>query len=105
MIVIFLNCNLSKRCPKVLISRLKERNLVTSEIKITFYRYREQNFLKYFSEEDSIVYCSNIRSLINEIKLDIYIYIYVYIYIYIYIYIKEWRLKNGDCLSISQKKV
>ncbi|KYN09497.1 hypothetical protein ALC57_18384 [Trachymyrmex cornetzi] len=67
------DCNLSKQMSELLASRLKERNLVTAETKITFYRNREQNFLKYFSEEDSIVYCSNIRGLINEIKSDIYI--------------------------------
>ena len=46
--------------------------MLLSNANITLYRKREENFLKYFSEEESIVYCQDIVGLFNEIKVDSY---------------------------------
>lgn len=65
---------LAKDSAELLASRLKERNLLLPGTKITAYRNREQNFVKYFTSEDTLVYCHDIKGLVNEYKTASYSY-------------------------------
>ncbi|GBP69798.1 hypothetical protein EVAR_51961_1 [Eumeta japonica] len=47
---------LSKSASEILASRLKERNLVTKETRISYYRTRKRNLLKYFAKEDNFLF-------------------------------------------------
>lgn len=64
--------NLPKDSAELLASKLKERNLLLPETKVTVYRKREQEFVKYFTSENSLVYCHDIEGLINVYKKDLY---------------------------------
>ena len=57
---------LSKECSELLASRLKEKYLLEEKTNVTFYRTREKNFVKYFDEEDSLVYCNDIIGLFKK---------------------------------------
>ena len=63
---------LSKENSELLASRLKEVNVLTKDTKVTFYRNRDEEFRKYFSIEDSLVYCNNVEGLVNEYKSNSY---------------------------------
>nr|CAI5835337.1 unnamed protein product [Callosobruchus analis] len=65
--------NLSKKAAEVLASRLKEKNLLEQGTKITFYRTREKDLLPFFSQEDNLVFCHEIRGLMKEMVLSAYI--------------------------------
>nr|CAI5820804.1 unnamed protein product [Callosobruchus analis] len=65
--------NLSKKAAEVLASRLKEKNLLEQGTKITFYRTREKDLLPFFSQEDNLVFCHEIRGLMKEMGLSAYI--------------------------------
>lgn len=63
---------LDKDRAELLASRFKEDNILASGAKVSFYRTREKDFLQYFSQEDSLVYCSDIDGLMNKMKRGIY---------------------------------
>ena len=63
---------LSKESSELLASRLRERNLLLPETRVTFYRTRDKSFRRYFTKEDSFVYCNDINGLFEEIKPAIY---------------------------------
>lgn len=63
---------LSKELSELLASRLKEKKLLSSGTKITFFRNRDESFRKYFSQEDDLVYCNDVKSLIEEFKSIVY---------------------------------
>ncbi|XP_072276834.1 uncharacterized protein [Pyxicephalus adspersus] len=48
--------SLSKQASELLASRLKEKNCLRPEVKVTVYRTREETFLPYFSEDGDFVY-------------------------------------------------
>jgi hypothetical protein len=56
--------NLSKQASELLASRLKEKNLLEPDAKVTFYREREKELLSYFVEEDNLVFCNDIENLL-----------------------------------------
>jgi len=58
---------LSKEAHELLASRLKEKNLLEKETKITVYRNREQKFRLFFIYDKSLefVYCNDIAGLLN----------------------------------------
>jgi DNA gyrase/topoisomerase IV subunit B len=56
--------NLSKQASELLASRLKEKNLLEPDVKVTFYREREKELLSYFIEEDNLVFCNDIENLL-----------------------------------------
>lgn len=58
--------DLSKQKSELLASRLKERNLLAPDTKITVYRNRHKKFEKYFSTTDNACYCSDVRGLFEE---------------------------------------
>ena len=57
--------DLPKNAAKLLASRLHERNLLTSGTKVTFYRYREQALLQFFTMQNGFVYCNDMHGLMN----------------------------------------
>ncbi|KAJ8957397.1 hypothetical protein NQ318_004877 [Aromia moschata] len=65
--------NLSKKAAEVLASRLNDKNLLEQGTKITFYRTREKDMLPFFSQEDNLVFCHEIRGLMKEMGLSEYI--------------------------------
>lgn len=58
--------DLSKGKSELLASRLKERNMVMPEVKVTAYRNRHERFGKYFSTKDNACFCHDINGLFNE---------------------------------------
>lgn len=58
--------DLSKDNSETLASRLQERNLLTSDVKVTYYRDRHKRFAKYYLKKDNISYCHNITGLFKE---------------------------------------
>ena len=64
--------NLPKCSAELLTSRLKEKNLLEDSVKISFYRNRHQEFLPFFSEENDLVYCTDIIQLLHNIGVSQY---------------------------------
>jgi hypothetical protein len=71
--------NLSKQASELLASRLKEKNQLEPDAKVTFYRETEKELLSYFVEEDNLVFCNDIENLLIKMGLTQY-------------EPKEWRL-------------
>lgn len=61
--------NLSKESSELLASRLNEKNLLCPGTYITFYRTREKDLLPYFSKENKLVFCNDIRGLLEKMGL------------------------------------
>jgi hypothetical protein len=61
-----------KESSELLASRLKEKNVVHPGMKITFYRRREKDFLPYFTEDNNLVFCNDIRHLLKKTGLSEY---------------------------------
>jgi hypothetical protein len=61
--------NLSKDSSELLASRLK-KNVLQPGTKITFYRRREKNFLPFFTKENNLVFCNDIRNLLKKTGLS-----------------------------------
>lgn len=59
--------SLPKNSAELLGSRLKAKNLLAPGTTFSWYRTREQEFIQYFSSEDSLVYCCNIAGLIEQL--------------------------------------
>lgn len=57
--------HLTKENSELLGSRLKEKNLLAAGTSFSWFRYREKNFLPYFSEEGELVFCTDVRGLLN----------------------------------------
>ncbi|KAK3774889.1 hypothetical protein RRG08_007248 [Elysia crispata] len=55
---------LSKKLSELLASRLKEKNLLKAETKVTFFRDREKNLLEFFDCKSDFVYCCDIAGLV-----------------------------------------
>lgn len=68
------NLGLPKDGSEYLASFLKEKNLLEPETKISFYRNRDSEFRKYFvkDENSSLVFCTDIKGLINGLKENCY---------------------------------
>lgn len=62
--------NLPKDSAELLASRLKERNLLLTGTKITKYRNRDVKFRKYFTSENNLIYCNDIRGLISLYDIE-----------------------------------
>ena len=71
--------NLSKESSGLLASRLNDRNLLQQGTKITFYRTRDDEFLRFLGELPDFVFCIDIPSLLLKLSTSI-------------------NQKNGDCL-------
>lgn len=64
--------DLSKQASELLASRLKEKNLLSAGTIITFYRERDKDLRMYFSEENNIVFCTDIKNLLITMGLKQY---------------------------------
>ena len=60
---IFRDLNLSKKQALLLGSRLKDWNLLRQDTKVCFYLGRHEEFKDFFSEEDGVVFCSDVCSV------------------------------------------
>lgn len=63
---------LSKQSAELLASRLKGNNCLQPDVKVTVYRNRERALLPYFSEDETLVYCSNIPELFLQLGISEY---------------------------------
>ena len=63
---------LSKTSSKILASRLNEKNLVTKDTKVSYYRTREKDLLHFFAEDEDFVYCRDITGLMTAMGLQRY---------------------------------
>ena len=61
---------LSKQAAEVLASRLKERNLLDSFAKVSYFRTRDENFVNFFSEVNLFVYCHDISGLLLQLGIS-----------------------------------
>ena len=57
--------DLLKSSAELLRSRLKEKNLLAPETKVSFYRYREKGLIEFFKMEENLLFCDNIDGLIK----------------------------------------
>jgi hypothetical protein len=48
-------------------SRLREKNMLASCVKFSWYRNREKEFRKYYAQEDQLVFCTDIRNLLHQL--------------------------------------
>lgn len=64
--------SLPKYQAELLASRLQERNLLLPRTKITSYRNREREFLPFFSMENSVVFCNDVKGLITLYEIGEY---------------------------------
>ncbi|KAI6656198.1 hypothetical protein LOD99_1531 [Oopsacas minuta] len=55
---------LSKDASEILAPRLSEHHVLHSEARITYYRRRDEELIRYFSEEGGFVFCNNIPGLL-----------------------------------------
>ena len=63
---------LSKELSELLASRLNDKNLLQDGTKVTFYRHRENDLLKYFATEKDFVYCNDVSGLLNAMGVTSY---------------------------------
>ncbi|XP_046600523.1 uncharacterized protein LOC124295250 [Neodiprion lecontei] len=65
---------LPKDGAELLASRLKEKHFLAKGVSVTFYRNREKKFRKFFMNDDqnSVVYCSDVKALVDELKPNTY---------------------------------
>ena len=71
--------NLSKNASEILASRLKDKNSLSTERKVSFYRTREKELLPYFCLEQSLVYYKDVEDLLQNMGVPEYRY-------------QDWRL-------------
>jgi hypothetical protein len=64
--------NLFKKSSELLASRLKENNVLHPEMKSTFYRRREKDFLPHSTEDNNLVFCNDIGNLLKKTGLSEY---------------------------------
>ena len=59
---------------ELLASFLKKTNLLEPKTKVSVYRYRESQFPNYFmkDKDSSLVFCIDVKGLINESKANCY---------------------------------
>ena len=68
----FRNAGLAKDAAELMASQLKSYNVLEKDVNVTFYRNREEAFRTYFTGESDLVYCTDVRGLINEFKPNLY---------------------------------
>ena len=65
--------NLSKENSQLLASRLSHKNLLEKGTKIKYYSKREAKLLKFFSEEQGLIFCNDIKGLMFEMGIKNYV--------------------------------
>ena len=61
---------LTKDKSQLLISRLKQWNLLQADTRTFFLKYREKEFSELFSEDDDLYYCNDISGLIEALRIE-----------------------------------
>lgn len=64
--------SLSKFSSELLASRLNEKNLLSASAHITFYRNRHAEYLRFFSEDKDLVYCTDVPQLLHKLGVPQY---------------------------------
>ena len=64
--------NLSKESSELLASRLNDRNLLQQGTQITFYRTRDDEFLRFFEKLPDLVFCTDIPGLLLKLGVNEY---------------------------------
>src|SRR5215469_775294 len=59
--------SLSKTSSELLASRLKEKNLLGKDARITFFRRRHEDYMGYFCQEEDLVYCRDVNGLLAKL--------------------------------------
>ena len=59
--------SLSKTSSELLASRLKEKNLLGEDARITFFRRRHEDYMFYFCQEEDLVYCRDVAGLLAKL--------------------------------------
>jgi hypothetical protein len=49
-------------------SRLREKNMLASGVKFSWYRNREKEFRKYYAQEDQLPFFMDIRNLLHQLR-------------------------------------
>ena len=62
---------LSKLSAQLMASKLREKSLLSSSTRISFYRNRHQENLRFFCEEKDLVYCSDIAQLLLSLGVTV----------------------------------
>jgi len=62
--------NLSKKQAELLCSRLKGWNLLRQDTKVCFYRGRHEEFKDFFSQEDGVVFCNDVSSVMEVLGYE-----------------------------------
>ena len=65
--------DLPKQSARLLGSRLQERNFLAPGTTFSWYRYREKEFVEFFSSEYSVVYCNNVEGLVSKMGMEYYL--------------------------------
>ncbi|GFV35888.1 uncharacterized protein TNCV_2866471 [Trichonephila clavipes] len=60
---------LSKNTAEVLGSRLKERHLLNSGVLFSWYRFREKEFVPFFTQEGDLVFCNNVPAMLEMFEI------------------------------------
>ena len=65
---------LPKDAAEFVASVLKKRNFLKPDTKVSYYRDRDREFRKFFTkdEETSLVYCIDVKGLMNQLKENVY---------------------------------
>jgi hypothetical protein len=58
---------LTKEKSKLLGWRLREKNMLASRVKFSWYRNREKEFWKYYAQEDQLVFCTDICNPLHQL--------------------------------------
>ena len=66
------NMGLPKDGAEYLASQLKADGLVQKNVSSTYYRNRDKEFLHFFKKEESLIFCTDIKGLINSYDPNIY---------------------------------
>ncbi|QQP52525.1 Uncharacterized protein FKW44_004703, partial [Caligus rogercresseyi] len=59
--------SLSKISSELLASRLKEKNLLGKDVRISFFRRRHEDYMGYFCQEEDLVYCRDVAGLLVKL--------------------------------------
>ncbi|GFW24301.1 uncharacterized protein TNCV_605501 [Trichonephila clavipes] len=60
---------LPKDTAEVLESRLKEKHLLNSGVSFSWYRFREKEFVPFFTQEGDLVFCNNVPAILEMFKI------------------------------------
>jgi hypothetical protein len=58
---------LTKEKSELLGSRLREKNMLASEVKFSWHRNRKKELQKYYAQEDQLVFCTDIHNILHQL--------------------------------------